>query len=108
MDILLFIARWLLAALFTVSGLAKLSDRTGTRQALIDFRLPVRLAVPTGFVLPAGELVIAIALVSTASGWWGALAALALLLLTTAGIGLSLANGRRPVCRCFGQLDSTP
>jgi methylamine dehydrogenase accessory protein MauD len=108
MEILIFIARSLLGAVFLVSGVAKLSDLQGTRQALIDFHLPVRLAVPASFVLPAGEFVIAIALVSTAKGGVGSVAAFVFLLLTSAGIAVSLANGRRPVCRCFGQIDSTP
>jgi peroxiredoxin len=107
-DTLCLIARLLLAGVFVVSGLAKLSDRKGTRQALIDFRLPRRLASPTSLALPVVEIVIAIALVPAASGWWGALAAFALLVLITAAIGINLAKGRRPLCHCFGQLDSSP
>jgi peroxiredoxin len=40
--------------------------------------------------------------------WWGALGALALLLLFVAGIGYNLARGRTPDCHCFGQLHSAP
>lgn len=37
MDIVLLLARLLLAVVFVVAGLAKLVDRAGSRQALIDF-----------------------------------------------------------------------
>jgi peroxiredoxin len=43
-----------------------------------------------------------------ASGWWGAVAALALLGVFTTGIAASLIAGRRPDCHCFGQLYSAP
>jgi len=108
MDIIVFTGRLLLATVFVVSAVGKLSNRKETRQALIDFQLPVRLAAPTAFALPVAELVIAIALILTVSGWWGALAAFVLLIVATAGIGINLAYGRRPVCHCFGQLDSRP
>jgi len=108
MHLLIFIATLLLTTVFVISGLGKLTDAQRTQRALIDFRLPVRLAVPTGWALPVAELVVAIALLPTGSRWWGALGAIALLLLITAGIGVNLANGRRPVCHCFGQLDSRP
>ena len=48
------------------------------------------------------------ALIPTALAWWGALGALALLLLFVAGIGINLARGHKPECHCFGQLHSAP
>jgi hypothetical protein len=48
------------------------------------------------------------ALLPKPSAWWGALGALALLLVFVAAIGVSLARGRKPDCRCFGQLHSSP
>jgi len=39
---------------------------------------------------------------------WGALGALALLVLFIAGISYNLALGRRPNCHCFGQIHSAP
>ena len=108
MDILLFIARLLLAGVFVVAGLSKLADRVGSRQALINFGVPASLAAPFGLALPVVELIIAVMLIPTPSSWWGALGALLLLLLFIAGIGANLAKGRKPVCHCFGQLDSAP
>jgi methylamine dehydrogenase accessory protein MauD len=108
MDILLLTARLLLAAVFIIAGLAKLADRAGSRQALINFGVPASLAAPFGLTLPVVELVIAVVLIPTASSWWGALGALLLLLLFIAAISANLAKGRKPVCHCFGQLDSAP
>jgi len=51
---------------------------------------------------------VAAALLPTATAPWGALGALALLLLFMVGIGFNLARGRRPDCHCFGQIHSAP
>jgi peroxiredoxin len=59
-------------------------------------------------LLPLAELAVAIALIPTDTAWWGALGALALLLLFAAGISASLARGKKPDCHCFGQLHSAP
>ena len=108
MEVALLIARLLLAGVFLVAGVAKLADRAGSRQAIVDFGLPARLATPLGIVLPLAELAVAVALIPVSTAWWGALGALALLLLFTAGIGINLARGRQPECHCFGQLHSAP
>src|SRR5918911_2402278 len=108
MEILLLLARLLLAVVFVVAGLAKLADRAGSRQALVGFGLPAVLAAPLGLLLPLAELAVAVALLPTTTAWWGALGALALLLLFVVGIGFNLARGRTPDCHCFGQLHSEP
>ncbi|MBA3472398.1 MAG: redoxin domain-containing protein [Rubrobacter sp.] len=104
----LLIARLVLAAVFAVAGIAKLTDRAGSRQAIVGFGLPATLASPLAVLLPLGELALAAALIPTATAWWGALGALVLLLLFVAGIALNLARGRKPDCHCFGQLHSAP
>ena len=108
MSLVLLLARLLLAVMFVVAGLAKLADCAGSRQALIDFGAPAKLATPLGVLLPLAELAVALALVPTASAWWGALGALMLLLLFVVGIGYNLAHRRTPDCHCFGQLHSAP
>jgi peroxiredoxin/uncharacterized membrane protein YphA (DoxX/SURF4 family) len=108
MDVGLVVARLLLAVVFVIAGLAKLIDRSGSRQALIDFGIPVRFAPQLGILLPLGELVIALALLPMATARWGALAAFALVALFTAAILLALARGNAPACRCFGQISATP
>jgi thiol-disulfide isomerase/thioredoxin len=108
MDAAVLFARLLLAAVFVVAGVAKLVDREGSRQAVADFGVPAVLAAPLGILLPLAELAVAAALIPTATAFWGAIGALALLLLFVAGISANLARGRRPDCHCFGQLHSAP
>src|SRR5436853_4710360 len=64
--------------------------------------------MPVCLLFPLAVLSVAVALVPTIMVWWGALGALALLLLFVAGIGFNLARGRQPDCHCFGQLHSAP
>src|SRR5215211_1927828 len=108
MDAALLIARLVLAAVFIVAGLAKLSDLKGSRKAITDFGLPEVLASPLALLLPLAELGVGAALIPASSAWWGALGALGLLLLFLVGISINLARGRKPECHCFGQLHSAP
>src|SRR2546423_10669582 len=108
MGIVLLLARMVLTSVFVVAGLTKLADLAGSRQAVRDFGVPARLTTPLGLLLPLAELVVAVALLLPATAWWGAVGALALLLLFVGGIGYNLARGRQPDCHCFGQLHSAP
>jgi peroxiredoxin len=75
---------------------------------MIDFGVPAALASSLGLLLPLSELAVAAALLPAATVWWGALGALALLLLFVVGIAINLARGRKLECHCFGQLHSAP
>ena len=108
MDLVLLAARLLLAAVFATAGAAKLLDLPGSRRAVADFGVPARAVRSTGVALPVAELVVAVALVPTATARLGALGALALLLVFIAAIGFNLVRGRSPNCHCFGQLHSAP
>src|SRR5919107_266725 len=108
MDAALLIARLVLAAVFTIAGVAKLADLKGSRQAIIEFGLPAVVASPLALLLPLGELGVGAALIPASSAWWGALGALGLLVLFVMGISINLARGRTPDCHCFGQLHSAP
>ncbi len=108
MDYVLLIARIVLAAVFVVAGIGKLADLPGSRKAVRDFGVPERLAPVAGLLLPVAELVVAVALLPTATVRWGALGGLALLLVFIGGIGYNLARGRTPDCHCFGQIHSAP
>jgi thiol-disulfide isomerase/thioredoxin len=108
MPAFLFVARLLLAGVFAGAGVAKLADRAGSRQAMVDFGLPAPLANPLTILLPLAELAVALALIPASTALWGAVGALALLLLFIAGISMNLARGRKPECHCFGQLHSAP
>ena len=108
MPVLLLVARLFLAAVFITAGVAKLTDRRGSEEALRSFGVPGPLATPLAVLLPLAELAVAIALIPNGSARWGALAAFALLLVFAIGIGANLALGRRPDCHCFGQLHIAP
>src|SRR6266576_1162932 len=108
MTLLLLFARLLLSLVFLVAGLAKLADLAGSRQAMRGFGVPDKLADFLGLLLPLAEIAVAVTLVVPLTAWWGAVAALALLLMFVAGIGYNLAQGRTPDCHCFGQLHSSP
>jgi len=104
----LVVARLCLAAVFFVAGIAKLADRSGTRQALADFDVPRSLAAPLLILLPAAELAVAAALVFPSTARWGATGSLVLLALFVVGLTRALRGGRAPDCHCFGQLHSKP
>jgi peroxiredoxin len=98
----------LLALVFVVAGVSKLADREGSRKAMADFGVPTTLTTPLGVLLPLSELAVAAALIPASTALWGAVGALALLLLFVVGIVINLARGRKPDCHCFGQLHSAP
>lgn len=108
MDIALLAARLVLAAVFATAGVSKLFDLNGSRQALREFGVPAVLSRPFGLLLPLVELAVAVALLPVGTAWYGAIGALALLLLFLVGIGFNVARGRAPDCHCFGQLHSEP
>src|SRR4051812_34394082 len=104
MDAALLLARLTLVAVFLVASVAKLADREGSRQAMLDFGVPAPPARAVGTLLPIAELAVAVALIFPSTAWVGALAAAVLLLMFVEGIGVSIARGERPRCHCFGQL----
>jgi uncharacterized membrane protein YphA (DoxX/SURF4 family) len=108
MNVVLLIARLLLAAVFGVAAIAKLADLAGSRKSMLDFGVPKSLAPLLGVLFPVVELVCAVALLQVVSAWWGAAGILAMLLVFIAGISFNLVRGHRPDCHCFGQLHSTP
>ncbi len=108
METIEFIFRLGLSATFAAAGALKLADREGSRRALTGFGLPESLATPLAWLLPTAEIVVAITLLPLTTAWFGAIGALALLLMFLIGIGANLAQGNSPDCHCFGQLHSEP
>jgi len=108
MSILLLVARLLLAAVFVVSGLAKVVDLKGSQKAVKGFGVPSFLATPLGILLPFAELAVVIALIPSSWALYGAIGALVLLVVFIVGISANLSVGRKPDCHCFGQLHSEP
>jgi hypothetical protein len=93
-----------LAAVFAVAAVAKLRDLPIFAAVVQNFRiLPEFLDRPFAYVLPAGELAIAVGLLIEASRGWAAAGALGLLAAFTMAIAVNLARGRREIdCGCFG------
>lgn len=108
METVLLMARLFLASILLIAGVAKAIDPVNARKALADFGVPEKMAGAPGWCLPLLEIAAAIALIPTATAWFGAIATLGLMLIFVAAIGVSLALGRTPECNCFGQLHSKP
>lgn len=108
MSTLLMIARFALAAVFTLAALGKLADRAGSRRTLEDFGVPETLAGAGRVGLPLAELTIAAGLIVVNSAAWAAVAATVVLVGFCAVIARSLARGATPDCHCFGRVGSAP
>jgi uncharacterized membrane protein YphA (DoxX/SURF4 family) len=89
-DALVLASRLLVAVVFAVAAVAKLTDREGTREAMGAFGAPDRLAPVLALTLPAVELGVTGLLVFSATALAGAIGALLLLLLFSAAIALNL------------------
>jgi hypothetical protein len=100
--------RFVLVAVFTFAGLAKLFNPTASRQAITAFGVPGSLVRPLSVLLPTAELLVAVLLVPARSAQWGAAGALGLLLMFLVAISVNLVQGRNPDCQCFGQVHSRP
>jgi peroxiredoxin/uncharacterized membrane protein YphA (DoxX/SURF4 family) len=101
-------ARLVVAVVFVLAGVAKLRDVNGTWSMLRAFGVGVRLSDFGARALPMVELALGVGLVITVTSVWAAAGAVALLAAFTAAIGWNLAHGRRPECRCFGQIGNAP
>jgi thiol-disulfide isomerase/thioredoxin len=108
MSLIFILVRLGLVGVFGVAGFAKLLDRRGTREAVINFGTPAKAADAVGLLLPLAEIAIAIGLLLEGAARWSAVGALALLGIFIAAIAVNLGRGRAPDCHCFGQLHSKP
>jgi thiol-disulfide isomerase/thioredoxin len=93
-----------LAAVLMVSGVAKLLDRSATREAVAGFGVPTRLVPVVATVLAPTEIAVALLVLVPATAAVGLLLAVALLVAFTATVVLALRAGRRPECHCFGRI----
>jgi peroxiredoxin/uncharacterized membrane protein YphA (DoxX/SURF4 family) len=108
MEIVLLLARILLAVIFAVAGIAKLTDQKGTRRAMAGVGVPDSFVALLAGVLPVIELIVALALLQRETAWLGSLGSLSLLLAFLIGISVNLAGGKTLDYHCFGQLHSEP
>ena len=100
------LARVVLALVFGLAGIAKLADLSTSRRTVEAFGVPRRIAEVLGTLLPVAELLVAAALLFQTTARWGAVGALVLLIVFSAGVAVALAQGRTPDCNCFGQVSS--
>ena len=98
------LARVLLAIVFATAAAAKLADRRGVLNTLAAFEVPATARGGVAVLLPLAELAAASALLVSASARWGAVGAIGLLVVFTAGVGVAMARGRKPDCHCFGRV----
>lgn len=91
-----------LAAIFLLAGIGKLRDPLSFETAVEGYELLPPPAVRVlGWLLPFAELAAGGLLLMTATRYWGALLALALLALFGAAIGANLLRGRAGIdCGC--------
>lgn len=108
MDIVVLVVRAIIIGVLLVSGVAKLLDREGTREAMIGFGVPVRLLSFGTLALPVLELVLAAGLVFAATVIPAAIVTTALFLVFTVLVGRVVLAGENLECHCFGQLSSGP
>ena len=108
MATLVLVCRVVLAGVFAVSAVSKLADLAGARAAVVAFGAPKRPAGAFVAGLVGAELAVAGLLLPASTIRVGAAGALALLVLFSAAVGVSLARGHAPDCHCFGQLHSAP
>jgi thiol-disulfide isomerase/thioredoxin len=101
-------ARGLLAAVLLLAGEAKARDRDGATEAAAALGVPRAWAPVVATILPLLEVGIAVLLVPSATAAVASALALALIVAFTATVAVALARGRRPACRCFGELSDAP
>jgi hypothetical protein len=108
MALTVLLSRVVLAGVFFWAGLSKCLAFTLWKDSVRDFGVPRSLAGPVAVMLPLTEMVLAGMLLTRAYAHWAAIGCILLLFTFVCAISLMLATGRRPDCRCFGQLRSTP
>ena len=108
MEVILLLLRLCLVGVFGVAGFAKFFDPEGSGKAFTEFGVPKVFARPLVYLLPAAEILIAVALLFVDVSWFGAIGAVALLSIFSGGMLYQMAKGNAPDCHCFGQLHSEP
>ena len=100
--------RVVLAGVFGLAGVTKLTDRRKTAESFTEFGIPKRMSGLAVSILAALELTCAVAVLPSATALFGAIGVAGLLVIFIAGIVVTLARGKKPACHCFGQITSEP
>ena len=105
MGLVLLAARWLVAAIFLRSGLAKATELATFQSAVANYRLlPSALERPVALSLPFAEIGSAILLAVGVLPVIVAAALALLLMIFAAAIAVNLARGRMFECGCGGSV----
>lgn len=107
MELIAFLIRAVMAAVFAVAAIAKIAGYSSSQRSLEEFGVRPELSKVLATVLPVAELAVAVLLLVPRVATIGALAALALVCAFTTVILYNLILGRRPECNCFGQIHSS-
>lgn len=97
--------RIVLAAVLGVAGVTKLVEPGGAREAIIAYRIPGmtgQVAGILGWILPAGEILLAVLLLVGLFTRWAAVATALLMAGFVVGIASVWARGYSIDCGCFG------
>ncbi len=100
--------RLALSAVTLISGLGKLVDPAGGRQAMADFGLPSRWVDPAARLLPAFEIALSLAVLLNPTATWACAGLAGLFLVFSLGIANLLRQDKAPPCNCFGAVHSEP
>jgi uncharacterized membrane protein YphA (DoxX/SURF4 family) len=98
---------YLLAFLWTYTGLDKLIRFEQSRKAFHNQTFPPELAEILSYAVPITEIILAILLVLNISRWWGYLGSILLLTVFITYVGLIWVGAfPRVPCNCAGLIDS--
>ncbi|TDK50836.1 MauE/DoxX family redox-associated membrane protein [Algoriphagus formosus] len=98
---------YLLALLWTYTGLDKLIRFEQSRKAFHNQTFPAELAEVLSYAVPLAELLLAILLVIQLTRWWGYLGSILLLSVFITYVGLIWVGAfPRVPCNCAGLIDS--
>jgi len=108
MPLIIVLVRIALSVVFSLAGITKLMDQTGTREAVKNFGVPEASAPAVALILPFVELAVAIGLLFSEATAVSSISGLLLLGVFILAISVNLARGQTHDCHCFGQLYSRP
>jgi hypothetical protein len=104
----LLLTELIVAVLFVTAGVTKLFEPSASKAAIAGFGLPRKLASMVAIPTASTEVAVGVALLTPSIAWWGAAAALALLLVFASAVAVNLARGNAPDCFCLGRVYSRP
>ena len=91
-----------------LSGVGKLMDLEGGRQAMSDFGVPSRWVPLAARLLPKVELALGLAILIDYSAEWAAAAMALMFLLFSLALTNLVRQEKAPPCHCFGAIQSEP